>query len=71
MLGIKCVTDDDFTGFISPTLLKMVTIGNLTIIMALPTSSFGAVRDFTFERERIPIETLKGYFLMDGVLAED
>ncbi len=71
MLGIKCVADDDFTGPISSALLKVIAVGNLTIIMALPTGSFRAVRDLAFKRQWVSVETLKDNFLMGGTLGKD
>jgi hypothetical protein len=71
VLGIERVTDDNFAGSISPTLLKMISIGNLIIIVALPTGAFGAIRKLTIKREWIPIETLKDNLFMKGIFRED
>ena len=51
------MTDYNFAGSVSPTLLKMITIGNSIIVVALPTGAFGAVRSLTVRREWFPIET--------------
>ena len=70
MLGIECVTDDNLAGSFSPTLLKMITISNSIVIVALPTGVSGAIRSLTIEREWSPIETLKDNGLMSGIFRE-
>ena len=71
MLRIEGITDDDFTRSISPALLKMVTIGNLIILVTSPTGFFRAVRQFTLKGERTSIESFKDNLIMVSILGGD
>jgi hypothetical protein len=71
MLRIECITDDDFTGSIRSALLKMVSVGDLVVIMTARAGFSGTVRRFTFEGKRVSVTSLKNDLLVKGILGYD
>jgi len=68
IFGIKDITDHNFSGPISPALLKMVTIRYSVIVMTGATGFPRTIRNFAFQAQGGSIKPLQDDLFVQGNL---